>query len=516
MSKDERYVIGIDSGTESVRVNIFDLNGFKISGAKENYPTYSPKPRWSEQSMDDIWNSLKKACRKAVGKLENGPKNVVGIGVDGTCSTVVASDSEGDPLDRAILWNDKRAAEQAEKASEIEHKVLKYCGGEVSAESMTAKALWIKENRPQIWKKTENLCESMDWITWKMTGNWTASIANATRKWNYSTELGGWSRDFFEDIGLGDIFEKWPEDVLPIGEKKGTLTKEAADELGLLPGIPVAEGCFDSVSCMIGLDAYKPGRLAVTLGSSTALLACSKKPVFGSGIFLTGPEIIGSDLWLHITGEPSTGSILRWFKNEFGAKEVKEAEKRDKNPYEILDKKAEDIPLGSGGVIALEHWQGSRVRADPLSRGVLQGLSLDTTRIHLYRAIMEACAYSMKLGIDIFEESGIEVDEVRVTGGGAISDTYLQIHSDVIGLPIYRTRTVRDSASLGSAILAAVSSEEYKDIFEAGDKMVEIEDEIEPREENTKKYKFYYNLYKEIYPNNKESLRELSRYLESS
>jgi sugar (pentulose or hexulose) kinase len=238
----------------------------------------------------------------------------------------------------------------------------------------------------------------------------------------------------------------------------------------------------------------------------------SERPAFGPGLTFICPDVVRKGLWLHCGGEVSTGSVIAWFKNQFAFKEAEEARKKNKRVYEVLDEEAAEIPIGSEGVTVLEHWQGSRIYADPLSRGVIRGLSLNTTRAHIFRAIMEACAYSTNLGLEILRERGVKIEEIRACGGGAASRLLLQIHADVTGLPIYLTE-IPEAGSLGSAILGAVAADQYKDLFEACSNMVHVKEKVEPNEENHDNYKFYYEIYKKIYPKMKDLSHEATMHL---
>lgn len=511
MIQKKNLFMGIDAGTQSCRVGIFDLEGLEISSSSSEYPTFYPNPGWSEQDAIRIWDSLCKASRNAIKKGDVDPEDIVGIGIDATCSTVLFCDGEGEPLQNAILWSDIRASEQAEKVTKTDHEVLKYSGGKVSPESMTAKSLWVKENKKKLWNKTDNLVELLDWLTYKMTGRWTASTANAAYRWNYVSRLGGWSNEFFESIGLEDVFEKWPNKVLFPGEKQGILTKAAADEMGLESGIPVAEGCNDANAGTLGLDALKPGRVAIILGSSTMMIVTSADPVFEDGVWVTLPNSMGENLWLNASGEASTGAVLEWFRDQIAHKEKSEAEERNKTTYEILDEKASDVPVGSEGLIVLEHWQGSRIYGDSLSRGNIHGLTLKTTRAQIFRAMMEACAYSVRHGIECFRDGGVEIEDIRAAGGGTRSPLLLQIHADVAGIPIYPTG-VDNTVCLGSAMLGSVASGHCKDLFEAGKEMSRLGNKINPKNENHEEYNFYYENYKKTYSQMKKISHEVVKH----
>jgi len=505
---DEKYVLGIDSGTESVRVGLFDLRGRPLAYASREYPTFYPHPGWAEQDAESIWKCTCLAIRELLRNTRISQDSIVGIGADGTTSTVGMADEKNRVLRKLILWSDVRAASQAARITETHHEVLKYIGGVASAEGMTAKALWLKENEPDLWHKARRVFETTDYLTFKMTGRWTASIFNASVRWNYVSTLNGWREDFFEQIGLKDVLEKWPEEVLSMGELQGELTEEAAEEMGLRAGIPVAQGGTDAAAGMIGLGACTPGRLALILGSSSVLLANREKPYFAKHTIML-PDAVVKGLWLWVGGEASTGSVIRWFKDQFCFEENEEAKRKNMRIYELLDKKAAEVQLGSNGIIVLQHWQGSRVYLDPLSRGVIWGLTLASTKAQIYRAILEGCAYSTKLSIDTNQD--MDFDGMWVCGGGARSEFFLQIHADVCNLPVYLTE-VPEAVCLGSAMLGAVAAGCYKDVFEAAENMVHIKQKIEPDKNNNKQYEFYYRMYRETYSHMKDLIHQVAEH----
>lgn len=267
------YVIGIDFGTESARVGIFDQTGQPVSFASQTYPLYHPHPGWAEQNPDEWWAALVTATRAALAKSGVSKEEIVGIGTDCTSCTVVPMDDNFQPLRPAIIWMDVRAAEQARRIAKTGHAALKYNGyGNVSAEWMPCKALWFKENEPELYQRAKYVGECIDWLTWRLTGEWVGSIDTTSVRWYYDRDEGGWPEGFYEQIGLGDLLPKFPPRILDMGVVAGQLLPDVAEELGLPPGIPVAEGGADAFVAMIGLNVLKPGKMAFITGSSHLLL----------------------------------------------------------------------------------------------------------------------------------------------------------------------------------------------------------------------------------------------------
>ena len=508
------YFIGVDAGTESVRVGIFDPKGKQIDFASCEYKTYFPRPGWAEQDPKEWWEALKTAFRKVMQKSGVSKEEIKGIGIDATCCTVVFLDEKGEPLRRALLWMDVRAADEARFIASTHDDALKYNGwGSVSAEWMPCKALWVKRNQPEIYEKSKTIFSYTDWIMYKLTGRITASINNASIRWYYDNRRGGWPVSFYKRIGLGDIIEKFPKDVLPLGEQMGVLSKEVAEDLGLMPGIPVGEGGIDAFVAMIGVNVVRPGRLAFITGSSHLHLGLSEKEFHAPGIFGTYPDSVIPGYHTVEGGQISTGSIVRWFKNNLAGREEIIAKERGVSVYDVLNEGASKIPPGSEGLILIDYFQGNRTPlVDPEVRGMFWGLTLSHTSYHLFRAIMEGVAYGTEHIFRTFKMAGYEPKEIYACGGATKSKLWMQIHSDVSNVPIYLTEEP-EAATLGSAIIGAVGGGYYKDITEAAENMVHVKSVIEPNKENNEKYQFYIDKYIRTYQQMKDLMHEMVRHL---
>ncbi|MCO6449506.1 MAG: xylulose kinase [Caldilineales bacterium] len=508
------YVLGIDFGTESVRVGIFDLEGVPAVFASQPYPLRHPRPGWAEQTPDEWWQALVIATRRALSESGIPKEAIVGLGADCTSCTVVALDENFQPLRPAIIWMDVRAADQARRIAASGHSALKYNGyGNVSAEWLPCKALWIKENQPEIYRRAAHVGEFIDWLTHRLTGEWTASINNTAIRWYYDRAEGGWPADFYEQIGLGDLLAKFPQRVLDMGEVAGSLLPEVAEELGLQPGIPVAEGGADAFVAMVGLDVLRPGKLAFITGSSHLHLGQSAKPLHAKGIFGAYTDAVLPGQYTVEGGQVSTGSVVKWFKDNFCGNEAALAAQRGVDIYTILAELANPIPPGSEGLIVLDYWQGNRTPyVDPEARGIIRGLSLKHTTGHLFRAIIEGIAYGTEHILRTFRRNGYVVEEMVAAGGPTQSDLWMQIHADVSHVPITLT-TVPDGPALGSAILGAVAANLFADVQTAASQMVHVRRRIEPDPATHEAYQFYVKQYIDTYPPLQEMMQETARYV---
>lgn len=257
------YVLGIDYGTESCRVAIFDLVGKPVAMAATAYQTTHPRPGWAEQSPDDWYLALQSSTRKAMAEANVSAAEIEGISYDATTMTVVALDETGKELRPAIMWMDVRATEQAARALTTDNWARLVNGGgtmPATAEWYPFKAAWLRENEPETYAATHRLVDAPDWLNYKLTGEWTVNINSAAIRMYYNRDRGGWPVDFYEHIGCGDVFDKLPTDVVDLGKLVGTLTKDAAEDLGLWAGIPVAQGPADAWAGQIGLGVVNPGK----------------------------------------------------------------------------------------------------------------------------------------------------------------------------------------------------------------------------------------------------------------
>jgi len=507
-------VLAIDGGTEAVKAGIFDTEGKPIAIGVRSYATHFPKSGWAEQDPAEWWEALVGAVHDCLAQSALSPDDIRAISADATTCTLVPMRANGEPLRRALLWMDVRATRQAEHVFWSGHEALRYSLAGVSAEWMPAKVLWLMENEPELFDQIDYLIEYTDWIAYRLTGRFALNLDTITQRWYYHLPSGGWPSDFFEIIGLGGIERKFPQDVLRVGEIVGALTPSAAEALGLRPGIPVVTSGGDAFVGMLGLGVARPGDLGVVMGSSNVISGFTANEVHFPGIFGSFPEAIVPGLNLIEGGQVSTGSILNWFKRNFGGDVVAEAGARGISPYQILDDEASRIAAGSDGLIVLDYFQGNRTpHTDSLARGVVVGLSLQTSRAHVFRAIMEGIAYGMKDILDTFRRHDVPISRIIACGGATRSALFMQIYSDVTGYPIATTR-VAEASLLGSAVAAAVGAGAYPTLREAAEGMVTISGEYQPDPRQHDAYQFYVDNYRETYQQLKHVMHSMVRHLE--
>jgi len=498
-SGEERFVLGLDVGTQSLRAAIVDFHGkthaFGVSAIETTYP----KPSWAEQQPAAWWEGAKRAVSEALQLSGVRPEQIVGVGLDCTACTVVACDDDGKPARPALLWMDQRSFREADEIGATGDPILRYVSGRVSPEWMLPKALWLKRNQPETYHNASRIVECTDWMMHRLTGEWTLSLNHVAVKWNYARPDGGWPLALMKQVGLEDLLGKWPERIVPLGQGDARLSEAAAHDLGLVAGTPVAQGGIDAYLGMLGLGATRDGDVAIIVGSSTCHLAQCREGVFGSGAAGCYADATVEGLYTIEAGQTATGSILDWYRRHFGGSERLEAERRGIHIYQVLDELASAVPPGSEGLVVRDDWQGNRSPfKNPQARGAIVGLSLAHGPGHIFRAIYEATTMGTRHILEDASAHGLNVERIFLGGGGAKSALWPQIHPDILKKPIHLARE-SEACALGSAMAATIAAGVYPNFDKAAEAMVAIERVVEPNPANAGVYDDLFGRYVELY-----------------
>lgn len=486
------YVLGIDLGTQSLKIGLYNTDGKQVYSASASYPTYNGRDGYSEQDANDWWLALQSAMQTISQVVDK--KSVKGIALCATSSTVLLTDESLEPVSLAQCWMDQRSTVEEDEINRMEHAHvrdrLRYSGEKTSVEWMLTKSLWLKKNNDLSGKR---IVEQLDWMNFKLTDVLVASQCNATCKWGYVERVGGFSEEFLREIGLEGITKHWPSKVIRVGDLVGMVTQEAANFLSLEAGIPVFQGGIDAHIGMIGAGALEPGNLNLTTGTSFVHLMHHEQPIFNDSLWGPYDSPLIQDNWLLEGGQLSCGSIISWFLKEFYEHQSNKLE-----VYKELEKEIKKIDPGSDGLFMLDSWKGNRTPyKTPYATGAFIGLTLSHTKYHIYRAILEAIAFGTRNVICTFNESEIPVNRIIVGGGGTQNESWMQIISDVTGIPISIPKDT-ETGSKGAAIIASFGLGKYSSLVEASKSMVEMKKTYTPNHLMKEKYDLLFEGYLEL------------------
>lgn len=321
-----------------------------------------------------------------------------------------------------------------------------------------------------------------------------------------------WSDEVLSKLG---IEKQWLADLYESQEVSGHVSREAAEATGLKAGTPVVGGGGDQAAGAVGNGIVKPGVVSSTIGTSGVVFAyLDKIRIDPLGRLQTFCHAV-PNTW-HVMGvTQAAGFSLKWFRDNLCRDEMNVADLMDTDPYVLMDKEAEKVNPGSNGLIYLPYLIGERTpHLDSDARGVFFGLSTVHKKSDMIRSVMEGVTFSLKDCLNIIADLGVEISEVRASGGGGKSRLWKQMQADVFGLPITTTNS-SEGPALGVALLAGVGTGVYKDVAEACDVAIKPVEVQQPNTANTEVYSKFYKLYCQLYKSLKQDFKELAQIMKS-
>ncbi len=507
------FLLGIDYGTGGAKAAVIDDRGTDLGDAFEEYPFIHAKPGWSEHDANNYWAVACRIVSEAVRKAGINPKEIKGIAVSSALPSMVMVDKHHEPIHHAYNLMDRRATAEVEWLKEHigEHRIFSTSAYRVEDHPNLVNLLWEKRNRPesfgQIWKAL-----TIDgFIALKLTGvagvNYAAAAFYGVA---FNLRTRKLDTDMMSEIGLDPAVMP---DLYECTDIVGQVTPEAARETGLVPGIPVAAGQVDCNASWIGAGATEPGDIQSNLGT-----------VGNFGVVYNDIEFAFSEIGKQLMNFPYTtkdtfvtapttltgGQTIRYVRDTFSDAERAVEQSSGVSAYDLLNYQAEKAPPGSDGLIALPYLMGERSPLwDVNARGTIFGLSLNHTKGHLVRALMEGVAYAMYHNFTLVQEAGLKINlPLILNEGGAVSKLWRSIITDVFGVETAMVKR-RTGAPFGDAVLAGVATGVFKD-FSITKVWAEYVDHMEPDSANHQLYQEYFSLYKKLYLDLKDDYAALA------
>jgi D-ribulokinase len=493
-----RAFIGVDVGTASARAGIFDRDGKLLATARHPIQLWHEPGDIVEQSSEDIWQACATAIRAAMAEAKLSPDAIGGIGFDATCSLVVLGDGDqpltvsrsGDPQRNIIVWMDHRATLQAERISKTGHAVLRHVGGIISPEMETPKLLWLKEHLPETYGAARQYFDLADYLTYRASGDAARSVCTVTCKWTYLAHDKGWDDDYFRAVGLAELIAdnhaRIGNRIVEPATTLGTgLTPQAAADLGLKAGTPVAASLIDAHAGAVGtiggsLAAHETvdalDRLAYIMGTSACIMASTAEPRFVPGVWGPYYSAMLPGRWLNEGGQSAAGAGIDHLVRAHPVfpEAAAAAEQAGQGILEFLERRVlaqspslSDVARLAKDYHVLPEFLGNRSPfADPDARAIIAGLDLERTTEsleQLYVAGLCGLAYGLADVVDAMRAQDIQCSLMVISGGAARSPLVRQIMADTTGLAVALPATP-EPVLLGSAMLGAVAGGAYPSI----------------------------------------------------
>ena len=444
----KKYLMGIDEGSQSAKITIFDIEGNIVCEGKAPLRPYNlPKPGYVEHPDDDWWDAICKASKNCMAKFEGDPKDIVGIGLCTIRCCRAYLKEDGSLAQPALSWMDIRLSQP-----------------------------YTHEN-PDV----KYIVASSGYITHRLTGEKKDTIANYEYGWPVDVDNWKWSDNPEAYKATGMPKEMLFDLVMP-GDILGYVTEEAAKATGLPAGVPVVATSNDKAVEGLGTGCMGDSTVCISLGTYTSAMMEGKENLKGTSYAWPKFSCMPNKYLYDSNGIRRGMWTVSWYRDILGEGYAKLAEEKGMSPEEALGLEAEKVSVGSDGLMTVLNWLAN-VDAR-YQKGIMIGFDGRHTRGHIYRSILEAVAMTMKGHVsDMCNEVGTTIEKLIITGGGSNSDLFMQIFADVFNIPVVRNE-VNGAAGLGSAICAAVAANVYDSFESAVEHMVRIKDTFTPIAEN--------------------------------
>ena len=491
-------LLSIDCGTQSVRALLFDLRGKLVAKSQVNLDDYVvPQPGWMEHDVDGFWGACADACRKLWAAHPAWRVAVRGVTVTTQRGTIMPIDKRGRASLPALIWLDQRRATKVPRINAAWRAAFRLAGVSETIRyfQREAEINWWAENEPELWAKTHKVLLLSGMLNWKLTGRFVDSIGAQVGYVPFDFKAHAWAkpRDW-KWQALAVRPEQLPE-LVPVGSVMGRIGNAASTAMGIPLGVPVIAAAADKACEVLGSGCLEPHVGGISYGTTATINVCTTRyaealsfvppyPAALPGHFATEVQIFRG-YWM-----------VRWFKEQFGDRELAAAAARGVAPEALLDELVSAVPPGSLGLVLQPYWTPGIRHPGPDAKGAIIGFGDVHTRAHVYRAILEGLGYALRDGRERIEKkTKVALTELRVSGGGSQSDAAMQLTADIFRLPASRPHTY-ETSGLGAAIDCAVGLGLHADFPTAVKAMTRVARTFEP---DLKNAALYDELYEQVY-----------------
>ena len=511
MAKVENYLLGMDCGTTNIKAIILGEDGTVVAEASRPSKFMNPGPNMQEQDANEWWSNTVEIFRSLTEQAGHDiVKRIRGISVSSHTVTMLPVDAEGNPLRNAMTYQDNRSAEELHYIVDTIgfDRFVKIVGGQPAVAFLPNKILWFKKHEPELYAKTACFLQASSFINYKLTGKMTMDIDQATRTQCLDISTMEWSKEIGDVIGV-DLDEKLPKPRL-VDEIIGFVTEEAAKTTGLMEGVPVIAGCSDAMASMHATGMSRLGEAGESSGTTSLVFVGSDVKSAPDIPVVTKPCTIDGMPWIFDAPIQTSGAALKWFIEKMAAEEVTYAKEQGLNIYTYLNELALESKPGAGGLFFFPYLLGERAPLwNEYARGMFIGMGMDMKRSDLVRAVFEGTAFALRHVMETVKEAGATAELLRICGGGAKSRTWCQIKASMLNMPVYVMDDKSGDVPVGDALIVGHKLGVFPELTKAAEKIVKVNEIIEPVEEWVEAYDKLYPYYVEMYKHLDTDLKSL-------
>ena len=499
------WIITVDIGTTAMKTGLFTEKLVCLHMVTHEYELDRPRTGWLELPPNVYLEQMASGIHDILSQCPEAAERVGAISLTSQGETLIFVDADNSPQHPAIIWLDSRAGAEARQLTESisNDRFYRMTGLPENNPAMpAAKVLWFSRNHPELFAKTRKVLLLVDWLALYLTGLFVSddSIQSSTGWFNIN------DRTFWPEMldAVGLRADQLPG-VLSCGTSAGCLLTDVAKKLGLKQEVQVVLCGMDQASSAIGGGNFQSGVVCETTGTALVISAAIDKPDYERLERITFLAHVGGG-YLMLPYCPTAGMLLKWFRREFAHREELAGRETGASVYELLDCLAESGKGWEKGLFLLPDFEGKLTpEPNPGACGVLFGLTLDTTRADMARALLESVGFMLRENIAMLEAYGVSVDSVRSLGGGAKSHIWGKIKADILQKTVY-PQSFSESTSLGAAMLGQVASGAFPNLESAfaaavaGAVEVKIRPDSTSAAESDRAYEQYKLVYQSLLP----------------
>jgi xylulokinase len=499
---DRTLFLGIDVSTTGAKALLVDGEGEVVASATTLLSLSTPRPLWSEQSPREWWEGVAASVREVLETSGASGEQVAAIGLTGQMHGLVLLDEGGEVLRPAILWNDQRTGAECDEIRRRlgRERLIQITGNDALTGFTAPKILWVQRHEPDIYARARHVLLPKDYLRYRLTGEYALDKADGAGTILFDLRQRDWSDEVLAAL---DIPREWMPRTFEGPEITGHVSEAAAEQTGLRPGTPVVAGGGDQAAQAVGVGAVRPGIVALTLGTSGVVFATTPEALVEPEGRLHAFCHAVPGHWHFMGVMLSAAGSLQWYRDALAPG----------TSFEVLTEEAAEVAPGSDGLLFLPYLTGERTpHPDPLARGAWIGITIRHRRPHLTRSILEGVACGLKDSFTLLQQAGLgEIEQVRVSGGGARSSLWRQILADVLNVELVTVNTT-EGAAYGAALLAGVGAGAWPDVPAACEATVRITGRTTPVEERVARYAALYPHYRSLYPVLRETFTGLAEF----
>jgi xylulokinase len=503
-NKTGKLLLGLDVGTSGVKGILINEKGEKIGLSTAAYPLSTPKPNWVEQDPADWWNATVQVIKKIVSSSGVNPLQIAGLGLSGQMHSLVLLGKDDEVLRPAILWSDTRTDEECREINRmIDQDTLKYSVGNPAIEGFTLpKILWVKRHEPTVFARISKVLLPKDYIRFKLTGTFAMEVSDASGTMMYDVWKRKWSAEILNKL---EVPSAWLPSVFESVNICGTISPVVSGATGLSVGLPVAGGGADNTCGAVGNGVINEGQVLASIGTSGVIFAPTTSVKVEQEMRVHTFCHSVPNRWYVMGVMLMAGGALRWYRDTFAQAEMERARLMNMDAYDLIAAEAETIPAGSEGLFFQPYLAGERTpHRSASARAGFIGATIRHTKNHFSRAAFEGITFGMRDSLEIIKSMGVDVNQIRLTGGGAKNKFWNQLQANIYGCEVVLVNA-SEGPAFGAALIAGTAAGVYIGLEQAVDQTIRIIERIEPDLTLMKCYNEYYGIYSKIFPNLKDS-----------